>query len=73
MQGLRSGQHEGAAALIAAGARLDLANCRKWKARDFADGQSIPLWLQQGLEGNSSECQRVSSLALPDVHVQVRV
>ena len=64
MQAIRSAQFDGAAALIAAGARLDLCNCRKWTAADFARGQSIPHFLQLGLEGDPSECRRVSSLAV---------
>eukprot|EP00439_Symbiodinium_sp_Y106_P051703 s4066_g6.t2 len=64
MQAIRSAQFDGAAALIAAGARLDLCNCRKWTAADFARGQSIPRFLQLGLEGDASECRRVSLLAL---------
>ncbi|CAE7217888.1 Psmd10, partial [Symbiodinium microadriaticum] len=52
MQAIRSAQFDGAAALIAAGARLDLCNCRKWTAADFARGQSIPQFLQLGLEGD---------------------
>ena len=71
MAALRSGQYEGAAALIAAGARLDLKNSRGFTAADFARGQSIPEFLQRGLEGNPSECHRVSSLAHPDGYVEV--
>ena len=71
MQAIRSAQFEAAAALIAAGARLDLRNCRHWTAADFARGQSIPRFLQLGLEGDVSECQRVSSLALADGYVEV--
>ena len=71
MQAIRSAQFEAAAALIAAGARLDLRNCRHWTAADFARGQSIPRFLQLGLEGDPSECRRVSSLALADGYVEV--
>ena len=63
MQSIRSAQFEAAAALIAAGARLDLRNSRNWTAADFARGQSIPRFLQMGLEGDLSECRRVSSVA----------
>ena len=63
MQTIRSAQFDGAATLIAAGARLDLCNCRKWTVADFARGLSIPRFLQLGLEGDSSECRRVSLLA----------
>ena len=61
MAAIHSAQHEAAAALIAAGAKLDTANCRGWRAADFARGQCMPDWLQQGLAGNASECQRVCS------------
>ena len=71
MQAIRSAQYEGAAALIAAGARLDLRNSRNWTAADFARGQWIPRFLQLGLEGNPEECRRVSSLALADGYVEI--
>eukprot|EP00439_Symbiodinium_sp_Y106_P058446 s2342_g8.t1 len=71
MQAISSAQFEGAAALIAAGARLDIRNCRNWTAADFAKGRSIPDFLQQGLEGDPSECRRVFSLALADGYVEV--
>ena len=63
LMAVQRAQHEGAAALIAAGARLDMTNCRGWK------GQSIPQWLQQGLQGNLAECRRVSQLASPLVEI----
>lgn len=71
MQAINSSQFEGAAALIAAGARLDIRNCRNWTAADFAKGRSIPVFLQLGLEGDRSECRRVFSLALADGYVEV--
>eukprot|EP00439_Symbiodinium_sp_Y106_P033238 s1911_g3.t7 len=71
MQSIRSAQFEAAAALIAAGARLDLRNSRNWTAADFARGQSIPHFLQLGLEGDPSECRKLSSLAIPDGYVEV--
>ncbi|CAE7515570.1 Asb3 [Symbiodinium natans] len=64
MAALQSAQYQGAAALIAAGARLDIQNCQGWTAADFAIGQSVPGFLQQGLNGDPSECDRVSSLDL---------
>ncbi|CAE7836842.1 ANKRD17 [Symbiodinium sp. CCMP2592] len=72
MQCINSSQFEGAAALIAAGARLDIRNCRNWTAADFAKGRSVPDFLQLGLEGDRSECRRVFSLALADGYVEVR-
>ncbi|OLQ14426.1 Ankyrin-2 [Symbiodinium microadriaticum] len=71
MQSIRSAQFEAAAALIAAGARLDLHNSRNWTAADFAQGQSVPRFVQLGLEGDASECRRVSSLALSTGYVAV--
>ena len=71
MAALQSAQYEGAAALIAAGARLDIKNCRGWAAADFARGHAIPEWLQKGLQGDPSECQRVSSVTIPDRHIEV--
>ena len=64
MGALQSAQHEGAAALIALGARLDIKNLRGWTAMDFAKEESIPEWLHQGLEGDTAECDRVTALAL---------
>ncbi|CAE7599951.1 BMY1 [Symbiodinium natans] len=71
MQAVKSAQFEAAAVLIAAGARLDLRNSRNWAAADFATGQSIPRFLQLGLQGDTSECRRVSSLAIADGYVEV--
>ncbi|CAE7242612.1 ANK2 [Symbiodinium necroappetens] len=71
MQAIRSAQFEAAAALIAAGARLDLRNSRNWTAADFARGQSIPAFLQLGLEGDPSECRKVSSLATGGGYAEV--
>ena len=71
MAAIQSAQYEGAAALIAAGARLDIKNCRGWTAADFARGHAIPEWLQKGLEGDPSECERVASLAIPDGYVEI--
>ena len=69
MRALMSAQYEGAAALLAAGARLDICNCRGWRAADFVKGLSIPSFLQQGLEGDPSECKRVACLARSDADV----
>eukprot|EP00439_Symbiodinium_sp_Y106_P044919 s3521_g5.t1 len=64
MAAVMSRQYEGAAALIAAGARLDLRNSRNWTATDFASGQSVPEFLMQAFEGQLEGCQRVAALAL---------
>ena len=37
--------------------RIPTMNARKWTASDFARGQSIPRFLQLGLEGDPSECR----------------
>ncbi|OLQ15485.1 Kinase D-interacting substrate of 220 kDa [Symbiodinium microadriaticum] len=63
MNAVRTAQYEGAAALIAAGANLELRNCRNLTAADFAKDAAIPGFLQQGLQGNPAECRRVCSLA----------
>ena len=71
MAAMQSAQHDCAAALIAAGARLDLRNCRNWTAADFAQGQELPSFLQKGLQGDRTECRRVASLAHPDGYVEM--
>ena len=71
MAALSTAQHEGAAALIASGARLDLRNSRNWSARDFARGQALPHFLLTGLEGDPVECQTVASLALSEGYVEI--
>ena len=65
MGALQAAQHEAAAALISFGARVDIKNLRGWTAMDFAKDVSIPQWLQQGLEGDTAECDRVTALTLP--------
>ena len=71
MAAILSAQHEGAAALIAAGARLDLRNYRNWTAADFATGQELPSFLRQGLQGDREECRRVAALANPEGYVEM--
>ena len=56
---------------MSAGARTDLQNCKKRTAADFARTLSIPSYLQMGLDGDPSECQRVSSLALADCYLEM--
>ncbi|CAK8988943.1 Ankyrin repeat [Durusdinium trenchii] len=56
-------QYEGAATLIAAGAKLELCNSRGWSAADFIREQSVPDFLLQALAGNLEECKRVSTVA----------
>ena len=68
MQAFRTGQHEAAAALIAAGANLEIRNFRNWTAGDFAKGGSIPTYLRKGLDGDPAGCRAVASLALAEDH-----
>ena len=60
---LLESQYEGAAVLIAAGARLDVPNARGCSAADLISDQSAPDFLLQALEGNLEECKRVSIMA----------
>ncbi|CAE7665077.1 ANKK1 [Symbiodinium sp. KB8] len=71
MQAIRTAQWEAAATLISAGARTDLQNCKKRTVADFARMLSIPSYLQMGLDGDPSECRRVSSLALADCYLEM--
>ena len=71
MAAVMSRQYEGAAALIAAGARLDLRNSRNWTAADFAAGQSVPEFLMEAFEGQLEGCHRVAALALANARVEV--
>ncbi|CAE7417646.1 ANK1 [Symbiodinium natans] len=64
MAAIKSGQYEGAAALITAGARLDIRNCHNRTAADWAQEYPVPAFLHEALEGDPSECQRICSLAL---------
>ena len=64
MAAVFSSQHEGAAALIAAGAKLELRNSRGFSAADFAKKRSLPEFLEQGLVGDRSACRRVTAVAL---------
>jgi len=64
-------QYEGAAALIACGARQDLRNTNGWSAKDFAAGQSIPRCLKLAFEGDASECVKVYRLALAHTSVEI--
>lgn len=60
---LQTGNYECAAALIDAGARLDLRNWRGLTAADFTDHHSLPEFLQEAFEGRVEACQRVTWLA----------
>ena len=71
MAALQSGQYEAAAALMMSRARLDLANCHGWTAADFARDQRLPYFVQQGLHGDPSSCERICALADPEGYVEV--
>ncbi|CAE7882928.1 Ankyrin repeat and sterile alpha motif domain-containing protein 1B [Symbiodinium microadriaticum] len=55
--------HECAAALISAGAQVNLRNARGCTAADFAVGHSLPEFLREAFEGRVEACRRVSLLA----------
>jgi hypothetical protein len=67
MNAVLSGQYEGAATLIAAGARLDLCNDRRRSVADFAEELSVLEFLSQALQGNPKACHRIAELADDDV------
>ena len=70
MLAMNTSQYEAVAALIAAGARIDLRNKRGWTVADFAEGQSLPGFLTEALEGNSAECQRLTKVVCRDSYVE---
>ena len=63
MNAVLSGQYEGAAALIAAGARLDLRNDHQHSVADFAEELPVPEFLAQALQGSPEACRRIAELA----------
>ena len=63
MCALLFGQHECAAALIAAGAGLHLVNSRNWAAEDFVRGQSLPEFLLAAFQGHTDACRRLVAWA----------
>jgi len=63
MAAVITGQWEGAAALIASGARLDIRNSRGFTAADFAQQRTVPDFVAEGLEGQPEACQRVTLAA----------
>ena len=66
MLAIMTSQFEAAAALVAAGARLDLKNSWGWSAEDFAEGHALPDFLQERPEG----CKRVTRIAVNDSVVE---
>ena len=71
MAAVMSGQHEGAAALVACGARLDARNARGWMASDFAREQLVPDFLKQGFERQAQDCETVYMLAIANSYVEL--
>ena len=71
MAAVMTGQYEGAAALIAAGARLDLRNSRNWTVADFAQGRAVPRFLLEAFEGDFEGCQRITARALAGASVEL--
>eukprot|EP00439_Symbiodinium_sp_Y106_P046141 s2274_g5.t2 len=67
-----SAQYEGAAALIAEGARLDLPNKRGCTAIDLAQGQDLPFFMTEALEGRLGECKQVAKAALEHSYFEAR-
>ena len=66
MNAVLSGQYEGAATLIAAGAQLDLRNDRQRSVADFAEELSVPEFLSQALRGDLEACHRIAKMAADD-------
>ncbi|CAE7227478.1 Ankrd52, partial [Symbiodinium natans] len=64
MAALLSAQYEGAAALIAAGARIDLRNARGCTAAELVREQVLPRFLVEALQGRPQECQDITDMIL---------
>ena len=71
MLAIMTSQFEAAAALVAAGARLDLKNSWGWSAKDFAEGPPLPGFLQEAFEGRPEGCKRVTRIAVNDSVVEL--
>ena len=64
MLAILTGQHEGAAVLLAAKARVDVQNSRGWTALDLAKEHGAPQFLIDALEGDLTICCRIATSAL---------
>eukprot|EP00439_Symbiodinium_sp_Y106_P047458 s4267_g6.t1 len=64
MLAVMTGQYEGAAALLAAGASSDTRNARNRTVTDFAREQSVPLFLREALEGRTEEARKLVAVAI---------
>jgi len=58
-----TGNWEGAAALIAHGARVDIKNSRRYTALDLARETPVPDFLMAALEGNPEPCYRIAEMS----------
>ena len=63
MMAVMAGQDEGVAALISAGARLDIKNCRNKTALDLAYEVSAPDEILDALEGVMGACESMTRMA----------
>ncbi|CAE7444088.1 B'ETA [Symbiodinium sp. KB8] len=64
MFAVMTGQYEGAAALLAAGASSDARNARNRSVADFAREQSLPVFLREALEGRTEEARELVAVAI---------
>jgi len=71
MKALITGQYEGAAALIAHGAHLELQNSRRKSARDFAQELSVPQFLLEAFEGKPEACHKIVAAAVSNFTFEI--
>eukprot|EP00434_Breviolum_minutum_P005465 symbB.v1.2.004816.t1/scaffold279.1/size242841/1 len=64
MFAILTGQHEGAAVLLAAKAKVDVQNSRGWTALDLAKEHGAPQFLIDAIEGDLTTCSRIATSAL---------
>jgi len=64
MFAILTGQHEGAAVLLAAKAKVDVQNSRGWTALDLAKEHGAPQFLIDALAGDLTVCSRIATSAL---------
>lgn len=73
MMAVIAGEYEGAAALIAAGADINIRNGRGVTAGDLAQGLAVPDFLAEGLLGRRAECERILSISLAGSLVETKL
>ncbi|CAE7728728.1 kidins220b [Symbiodinium sp. CCMP2456] len=71
MFAVMTGQYEGAAALLAAGASSDARNARNRTVADFAREQSLPFFLREALEGRTEEARELVAVAIASNTFQI--